>query len=289
LKIGFAGLGIMGEAMALNLVKTGFETSVWNRTKNKTTPLTEAGAALAESLNELAKHCDLIITMLNDTPDVEEVILGKYGIQSGLSENKIVVDMSTICADATQSIAHQLQKMGCEMLDAPVSGGDTGAKNGTLTIMAGGKKEVFDRVRTVFEVLGDNIFYCGENGSGQRVKMIDQILCGLHTLALCEAVAISEKLGLDSKLVHKVVSSGAAGSWSLDNWGPRLLKGDLKPGFKLGMQFKDLRNGKNVLNQIPGEFPGADLVYKEFGTAFKKGFGELGVQGLINLYRDSDS
>ncbi len=209
MKIGFVGLGIMGRPMALNLLNAGYELTVWNRTQQKTQPPRDAGAQVADTLTELAEKCDLIITIVNDTPDVEAVVLGDKGLYNGLTAGKIVTDMSTISPEATEQIAAKLAESGCDMLDAPVSGGDVGARNGTLTIMVGGKQEVFEKVQPVLQVLGKNIVHCGSHGNGQRTKMINQVLCGLHAVAMSEAFVLAETIGLDPQVMHKVVSRGA--------------------------------------------------------------------------------
>jgi len=285
MKIGFVGLGIMGKSMSLNLLKAGFQLTVWNRTSEKTVPLKKAGASVADSLKSLAEQVDLIVTIVNDTPDVEEVIFGDRGLVAGLSAGKIIIDMSTISPEATEKFATRLEKSSCGMLDAPVSGGDTGARNATLTIMVGGKKEVFEKVFPVFQAMGKNIVLCGGHGDGQRTKMINQIFCGLHAVALSEAFVLAEKVGLDLDIMHQVVSSGAAGSWALDNYGPRVLKNDLEPGFKLGMQQKDLRIAYETAKQLGDEFKGTKLAYELFTQAKENGFGELGSHGLIKLYK----
>lgn len=282
-KIGFIGLGIMGKSMALNLLKAGFEVTVWNRTQEKIKPLKEAGAVVAESPESLANTTELIITIVNDTPDVEEIIFQK--LMPGLAEGKIVVDMSTIDPNATVEFAKKLASLKIEMLDAPVSGGDIGARNGTLTIMAGGKKEVFERILPVFQAMGQNIVHCGGNGDGQRVKMINQILCGLHAVALAEAFSIAKDVGLNPEIMHKVVSSGAAGSWALDNLGPRLLKSDTAPGFKLSMQLKDLRIANETVKKYGGKYRGTALAFELFSKANEEGLGDLGSHGLIELYK----
>jgi 3-hydroxyisobutyrate dehydrogenase len=281
--VGVVGIGIMGKSMALNLLNSGFQVTVWNRTREKTRALKEAGAVVAESPRELAAVCELIITIVNDTPDVEEVIFEK--LAPGLSAGKILVDMSTIDPEATVDFAQKLALQKVEMLDAPVSGGDIGARNGTLTIMVGGKKEVFQKAMPVFEAIGKNIVHCGGNGDGQRVKMINQILCGLHAVALCEAFSLARETGLDPEIMHSVVSSGAAGSWALDNLGPRLLKGDTAPGFKLSMQLKDLRIANQTAQKFGHKYPGTALAFELFSKAEEKGLGDLGSHGLIELYK----
>lgn len=288
MQVGFVGLGIMGSAMVRNLMKTGFPVAVWNRTPSKAQELAKEGARAVPSLSELAQQSDVVITMVNDTPDVQEVILGERGLVHGLRKATVVVDMSTISPEATEEIAAQLQKIGCDMLDAPVSGGDVGARNATLTIMVGGDKDVFMNMLSVFQALGKNITHCGGHGDGQRVKMINQIFTGLHTIALSEGFALAKKLGLNLNIVHKVVSSGAAGSWALDNYGPRILQGDLQPGFKLKMQQKDLRIAHETVKKIGEAFPGTELAFELFTRATEKGLGEKGSHGLIQLYEEDN-
>lgn len=274
----------MGNAMSLNLLKAGFDLIVWNRTQSKADAVVKEGAILAGSLPELAEACDIVITMVNDTPDVGEILFGQDALCSGLRPGSVVVDMSTISPEATEGFAARLQEQQCEMLDAPVSGGDIGARNGTLTIMAGGSPEVFDRVLPLFRVMGGKVVHCGGHGDGQRVKMINQVLCGLHAVALAEAFALADEMGLNLEVMHEVVASGAAGSWALDNYGPRLLRHDLNPGFKLGMQQKDLRIANETANKAQAEFKGTELAFELFTAAKERGWGELGSHALINLY-----
>ena len=288
MKIGFVGLGIMGTSMVRNLMKTGFAVTVWNRTVEKALAMEKEGASVAASLPGLADVSDVVITMVNDTPDVQEVVLGEKGLLHGLGNGKVVIDMSTISPEATEEIAAKIKTAGCHMLDAPVSGGDIGARKGTLTIMVGGSKETFVKMLPVFQAMGQNITHCGGHGDGQRVKMINQIFCGLHAVALSEGFTIAEQLGLNLNIVHKVVSSGAAGSWALDNYGPRLLQHDHEPGFKLGMQQKDLRIATETVMKLDGKFPGTKLAYELFSQAKENGLGEKGSQALIELYEQTD-
>jgi 3-hydroxyisobutyrate dehydrogenase len=288
MKIGFVGLGIMGQPMSLNLLKADFEVTVWNRTVAKIAAVKDAGARVAKTLPELAQANDVVITMVNDTPDVEEVLFGKNGLHAGLSAGKIVIDMSTISPEATEAFAERLEKLGADLLDAPVSGGDTGARNATLTIMVGGKWSIFETCLPIFKALGKHIFFCGGHGAGQRCKMINQVLCGLHTLALSEAFTLAEKVGLDVKMVHQVVSSGAAGSWALTNYGPRVLNGDFSPGFKLKLQQKDLRIAYETAKKFGDEFKGVGLAYSLFTQASESGLGDFGSHALIKLYKKKD-
>jgi len=286
MKIGFAGLGIMGKPMSLNLLNAGFELCVWNRTSAKTRELRGAGADVAETLPDLAERCNLIITMLNDTPDVQQVLFGENGLADGLEAGTLVVDMTTISPEATEQFADKLTEMECGMLDAPVSGGDVGARKGTLTIMVGGDAVDFEKARPIFDVLGENIVHCGSNGDGQRVKMINQVLCGLHAVAMSEAFVLAEKIGLDLETMHRVVSSGAAGSWALDNYGPRVLQEDFSPGFKLGMQHKDLRIALETVQKLDGHFEGVKLAHDLFTRAKEAGMEDLGSHALVKFYRE---
>jgi 3-hydroxyisobutyrate dehydrogenase len=281
-------MGIMGRPMSLNLIKAGFEVVVWNRTPDKTAESAKAGSRVADSLANLAKNSDVLITMVNDTPDVHEVIFGSAGLHAGLAARKIVIDMSTISPEATEEFAEKLAELGCEMLDAPVSGGDIGARSATLTIMVGGRQTVFDKCLPIFQALGKSIFYCGRNGNGQRTKMINQVLCGLHAVALSEAFVLAEKVGLDLQVTHQVVSSGAAGSWALSNYGPRVLNGDFTPGFKLKMQQKDLRIANENAKKFNDDFKGVELAFHLFTDAAKKGLGDFGSHALIKLYEKTD-
>ncbi len=285
MKIGFVGLGIMGQPMSQNLLKAGFEVMVWNRTVAKAAAVKDAGAHVAKTLPEVAQANDVVIILVNDTPDVEEVLFGKNGLHIGLRAGKIVIDMSTISPEATAAFAERLKKLGCDLLDAPVSGGDIGARNATLTIMVGGTPSVFETCRPIFQALGKNIVRCGDHGAGQRCKMINQVLCGLHAVALSEAFILAEKVGLDVKLVHQVVSSGAAGSWALSNYGPRVLNGDFTPGFKLKLQQKDLRIAFETAQKFSDDFKGVELAYTLFTQASESGLGDFGSHALIKLYQ----
>ncbi len=284
LKIGFIGLGIMGTPMSLNLLKAGHPLTVYNRTMAKCRPLEEAGAEVAESPAKLAASTDVIITMVTDTPDVEAVLFGPKGVAKSLSPGKIVVDMSTISPEETEQFASRLAALGAEMLDAPVSGGQKGAIEGTLTIMVGGKKEAFTKCLPIFRALGKNIFHVGQNGNGQRVKLVNQVICGLNILAVVEGLRFAKAAGLDLKTVHDVVSTGAASSWMLSNLGRAILANDFSPGFRIVLQSKDLRLARVSMLQLGMKAPGTELTYSLFEEAVKKGLGDLGTQGLIKLF-----
>jgi len=284
--IGFIGLGIMGKPMALNLIKAGFKLTVYNRTADKCRPLVEAGANAAHSPGEVAEATDTVITIVSDTPDVESVLFGRDGIQQGLRKGQVVIDMSTISPTATVSFAHRLQELDVELLDAPVTGGEKGAIEGSLAIMVGGRRETFDRCLPVFEALGKTIVYAGGNGAGQKTKLVNQILCAQHIVAMVDGLRFARLSGLDLDATLRIVSSGAAGSWMLSNLAPRILKDDFAPGFTIKLQQKDLRLVREAIEETGAPFPAAELTYGLFTEAVEAGLGEQGTQGMINLFTD---
>ncbi len=286
MQIGFIGLGIMGRPMAEHLLKAGYRLAVFNRTASKTKSLVEQGAEAASSPTELAVTCEVIITMVSDTSDVEEVLFGNAGVRHGLSAGKIVIDMSTISPEATERFAERLRAASCEMLDAPVSGGEPGAQAATLTIMVGGKREVFEKCQPIFAALGKNIVYCGRHGNGQRTKLVNQVICALNILAMTEGLRLARLSHLNLQTTLQALSSGAASSWMLNNLAPRILKNDFAPGFMIRLQSKDLRLATELMQSLGKEFPGTALTHQLFQQAVEKGLGEQGTQGLINLFAE---
>jgi 3-hydroxyisobutyrate dehydrogenase len=284
MNVGFVGLGIMGQPMALHLLQAGFHLIVFTRTAAKAKALLARGAQWADSAAGVAAASDIIITMLPDTPDVEAVLFGEEGVYAELSPGKIVVDMSTISPVATVKFAARLREKECDMLDAPVSGGENGAIAGTLTIMAGGEERAFQKCLPLFQAMGKNIAHFGASGNGQRVKLVNQAICALNILAMSEGLYLAESLGLDTEKVLPVVSSGAAGSWMLANLAPRILQNDFSPGFMIKLQQKDLRLATELIKTLGEDFPGTALAYSLFTKAVDEGLGEQGTQGLINLY-----
>jgi 3-hydroxyisobutyrate dehydrogenase len=280
-RIGFIGLGIMGRPMALNLRKAGFELTVWNRSRPGIDALVADGAKEAGSPREVAERSDVVITILGDSPDTENIALGEDGIVRGAHDGLVHIDMSTISPAVTRSIAERYAVSGVEMLDGPVSGGESGAINGTLSIMCGGKREVFDRVMPIFEAMGKTIVCCGPAGSGQIVKLCNQVIVGLNNLAMGEALVLARKAGVDPGTMLQAVSAGAASSWALQNLGPRILQGDFKPGFKIAHQQKDLRLALELANQGSTPLPGTALVHQLFAALEAEGLGEAGTQALV--------
>jgi 3-hydroxyisobutyrate dehydrogenase len=289
MNVGFIGLGIMGQPMAGHILRAGHRLTVYNRTPDKCAPLVAQGASPADSPAALASTCDIIITMLPDTPDVEAVLFGAAGVWHKLAPGKVIIDMSTISPEATIHFAKRLAEKNCEMLDAPVSGGQSGAQARTLTIMAGGRPEIFERCKPLLETIGKSIIHMGPIGSGQKTKLVNQVICALNILAMSEGLHLAKLAGLDVQQAHKVVSSGAAASWMLDHLAPRILQDDFKPGFMIKLQQKDLRLAHEFIKTIGEDFPGTVLTHSLFTKAVERGLGEQGTQGLINLYRKPES
>ncbi|MGQ9679899.1 MAG: NAD(P)-dependent oxidoreductase [Candidatus Bathyarchaeia archaeon] len=280
-KIGFIGLGLMGKGMSLNLLKAGFPLTVWNRTESKMNPLLEAGAEKGRSPKDVAERSDIIIDIVTDSSDVEEVILGNEGVIYGAKPGAIVIDMSTISPLTTIRIAEKLSEKKIHMLDAPVSGGDIGAREGTLSIMVGGEPEVFQECLPVFQAMGKTITHVGGHGMGQIVKLCNQILVGLNMLAVAEAFMFASKAGVDLQKAYSAVAGGAAGSWQLTNNGSKLLRGDLEPGFKVKDYIKDLRLISETAAELKLPLLGTSLVQQMFRILDAEGLRDKGTQAII--------
>ena len=239
LKLGFVGLGIMGAPMAGHLIRAGHEVFINTRSKVPE-ELANSAAIVCSSPAEVAQQADIIITMVPDTPDVEKVLFGEKGIAAGLTKGKIVVDMSSISPIATKEFAHKINALGCEYLDAPVSGGQLGAKGATLTIMVGGDDATFAKVKPVFELMGKNITLVGENGAGQITKVANQIIVALNIEAVAEALLFASKAGADPAKVREALMGGFASSKILEVHGERMIKRTFDPGFRIELHQKDL-------------------------------------------------
>ena len=279
--IGFIGLGIMGRPMARNLLKGGFRVVAHSRTRSTVDDLVQAGAQAAVSPRDVASRCDVVITMVPDTPDVRSVMLGPDGVIDGAHTDLIAIDMSTIAPTATCEIATALSTKGIRMLDAPVSGGEVGAINGTLSIMVGGDAAVFEQCRSVFAALGQRITYIGPQGHGQITKLCNQIAGVLSLQAVVEALVLASKAGVDAAKVIEALSGGSADSWNLRNQGPKMLRRDFAPGFFVHLQQKDLRLAMELANALSVPLPGAALVHQLFNAVEATGGRELGVQALV--------
>ena len=238
--VGFIGLGIMGRPMALNLLKRKHSLTVWSRRSESMQPLLDAGAQGAASPAEVASTVDVLFTVLPDAPDVREVMLGEHGAAKGAREGLIAVDMSTMNPIAARQIAAELQALGIDFLDAPVSGGEVGAIAGTLSIMAGGSPDVFLKVKPLFECMGKSAIHLGESGAGQAAKAANQIITGVNVLTIAEAFSFARKNGVDLVKLKEALMGGSAYSKTLEIHGPRMLERNFKPGFKSWMRQKDM-------------------------------------------------
>jgi len=271
----------MGSGMTMNILKAGFPLIVWNRTASKTESLAKAGAKVAKSPKDVAEKSDIIISIVTDSKDVEEVLFGDNGVIHGIKPGMIVIDMSTISPIRTREMAAKFKEKGIKMLDAPVSGGDIGARNGTLSIMVGGDKEAFDEAVPVFQAMGKTITHIGGNGDGQICKAVNQILVGMNMLAVAEALVFAKKAGVDPKKVHAAVSPGAAGSWQLTNNGAKLLVGDHEPGFKVKDYLKDLRIIMETSDNIKMPLTGTAIVQQMFKNLDAEGMRDKGTQAVV--------
>lgn len=280
-RIGFIGLGIMGKPMALNLLKAGYQVTVYNRTASKTEQLVLQGAEKVNSPREVAEKSTVIITIVSDTPDVESVILGKNGVIEGIKAGSVVIDMSTISPEATRRIAERLKEKGAYMLDAPVSGGEQGAINGTLSIMVGGETEIFERCKPILQAMGKNIIHVGSSGMGQTVKLVNQILVAGTLCAVAEALIFAQKSGVDLEKAIDAVKGGAASSWQLVNLAPRIIKRDFQPGFMIDLMQKDLNLVMRTADEMKVPLPVTSLVHQMYYSLQSAGEGKSGTQALV--------
>lgn len=281
-RAGFVGLGIMGAPMAQNLLKAGFEVTVWNRTAARMEPLVAAGARPAASPAEVAAASDVTVSCVTNSADVEQVALGPRGVIEGAPRGSVYIDCSTIAPGTARSVASQLATKGIEMLDAPISGGDVGAKAGTLAIMVGGEAATFERCLPVLQAMGKTIVHVGPAGAGQVVKLCNQVAGGLNLLAMAEAITLSRRAGVDPAKMLEVVSAGAAGSWMLSNLGPRAVNGDFAPGFMVDLMQKDLRLVLDAASETHTPLPGSALVSQLFQSIQAEGRGRDGTQSLVD-------
>jgi 3-hydroxyisobutyrate dehydrogenase len=282
-RIGFIGLGIMGKPMARNLLKAGYALTVYTRRRSVVEALIADGAAGAHSPQEVAERADVVITMVTDTPDVQQVILGNNGVLVGLRAGGIIIDMSTISPSATREIAAAVQAQGGQFLDAPVSGGEGGAIAGTLSIMVGGAPETFSACLPIFQALGRNIIHVGETGAGQLTKLCNQIAVAVTNLAMSEALIFAAKAGIDLQKMHQAISGGAAGSWQLTNLAPRIFHRDFAPGFMVKLQQKDLRLVLQEADRLQLALPATSVVHTLFNALETMAAGDEGTQALVKV------
>ncbi|MBX9877973.1 MAG: NAD(P)-dependent oxidoreductase [Candidatus Obscuribacterales bacterium] len=286
--VAYLGLGIMGGAMAANLATKGHSVFGWNRTPGRpgARVASEAGANIIGSASDAVSQADVVFLCLSDVSDIEEMLLGANAVTKAAKKGTLFIDMSTTGPQCAQHLAQELDKLGMRFLDAPVSGGDIGAQNGTLTIMVGGAESDFEKAKPLFACIGKSITYCGPTGSGQAVKLCNQILCAVNMVAVTEAIRFAELTGIDSQLVIDVCSTGAGGSWALSNLGPKILKGDFAPGFKITDMRKDLRLVGQSLSDANHGLTGTTLAAENFQqTAALESGDTQGTQAMIRIYR----
>jgi len=255
MRIGFVGLGIMGKPMAKNLLKAGYELVVFDVVEAPLKEVVAAGAKAATSPSDVASQCEIIITMLPNSPHVKTVVLGKNGVIEGVKAGSIVVDMSSIAPLASREVAAELAAKGVEMLDAPVSGGEPKAVEGTLAIMVGGKQEVFDKVKDILLKMGASAVLCGNIGAGNVTKLANQIIVALNIAAMSEALVLATKAGVDPEKVFDAIKGGLAGSTVLNAKAPMVLQGNYKPGFRIELHIKDLQNALDTAHEISAPIP----------------------------------
>lgn len=283
--IGFIGLGVMGKSMAEHLINKNYQVNLFTRTKAKAETLLTQGGKWHNNVASLSSNSDIIITIVGFPEDVEEIYLGIDGILDHANENTIVIDMTTSEPSLAKKIHTEALKKNIHSLDAPISGGDLGAKNATLSIMVGGDKETFKKALPVLEVMGKNIVLQGPAGSGQHTKMCNQIAIASNMLGVCEALAYANKNGLDANTVLKSISEGAAGSWSLSNLVPRMINNDFDPGFYIKHFIKDMKIAVKEAKAAGLDCTGLELSLKQYQELQDSGKGDLGTQALYQYYQ----
>ena len=281
MKIGFIGLGVMGRPMAKHLIDAGHELYL-HRVKPVSNHLVESGAMACSSAAEVARSTDIVILMLPDTPDVENVLFGDDGVAHGLDAGKLVIDMSSISPIATKDFAARIEALGCEYLDAPVSGGEVGAKAASLTIMVGGKPDVFERAKGLFEKMGKNITLIGAVGNGQVAKVANQIVVALNIQAVSEALRFSKKSGADPSIVRKALMGGFASSRVLEVHGERMINETFEPGFRMSLHHKDISLALESARLLELMLPNTAMVHQLMNGAMEKGLGDKDHSALIN-------
>lgn len=283
-KIGFIGTGVMGKSMALHLIKAGYTVLVYSRTKEKAAQLISQGASWIHSPKELAKQANIVITMVGYPDDVKSIYLGEEGLIENANPHTYLIDMTTSTPTLAKEIAERAKQKEIYAIDAPVSGGDIGAKSGKLSIMVGGEDTVYQAILPILQYMGENIVYQGVAGAGQHTKMANQIAIASNMIGVCEAIIYAEKAGLNSENVLKSITSGAAGSWSLSNLVPRMISGDFSPGFYIKHFIKDMTIALDEAEKMGMETPGLRLAREMYEKLAAEGEGESGTQALYKYW-----
>ena len=286
--IGFIGLGVMGAPMAERLLNHFGVLYVYNRTKEKANKLIEKGAIWCDSPAELAKQCNLVFTIVGMPEDVQEVYLGKSGLVNHAEPGTILVDMTTSSPTLATEISIQALEKGITVLDAPVSGGEIGAIEGTLSFMVGGNRDAYEKLLPIFELLGKNIVFVGPSGAGQHTKIVNQIVIAGTMLGMIDGLVYAKNAGLDPELVLQSISKGAAGSWQIDHNAPKVFNKDYQPGFYIKHFIKDMNIAQEEARKVALDLPGLDLVESMYNSLLENGYGNLGTQALIKYYMEDE-
>ncbi|PFG15335.1 NAD(P)-dependent oxidoreductase [Bacillus sp. es.036] len=286
--LGFIGIGVMGESMVRNLIKAGYRTLISTRTKQKAEALIQEGAEWYDEVKDVAANADVMITMVGYPKDVEEVYIGENGLLEHARAHSILIDMTTSSPALAEEIYQHALSKQLYALDAPVSGGDVGAREGKLSIMVGGELEVFEKVQPIFEVIGQNIVLQGPAGAGQHTKMCNQIAIASNMIGVSEAIVYAEKAGLNPTTVLESIEFGAAGSWSLSNLAPRMISNRFEPGFYVKHFIKDMTIALESAKQMGMLTPGLELSKKLYEDLAERGEEDSGTQALVKLFRDTN-
>lgn len=281
LRVGFCGLGIMGLPMARNALKAGFPVTAWNRTAARAEPLRSEGATVAQSPREVAERSELVVTMVTNSPDVEAVLFGPDGVADGAHDGLLAIDMSTISPIATREFAARAEAKGFRTIDAPVSGGEIGAIEARLAIMIGGAEADVARAMPLFEALGKTIVRIGDHGAGQACKLANQIAVAINNLGVSEALVFAATQGIDLERTRQVIAGGAGSSWAMQNYAPKILAGDFKPGFMVDLQQKDLRLVLDAAYASHLALPGTSLAHALYTALQREGGGRDGNHALV--------
>lgn len=284
-RIGFIGLGIMGKPMAKNLIKAGYELIAYDINKDALNEVVDFGAEKGSSPKNIAENSEVIITMLPNSPQVKEVVLGENGIIDGVRAGQVLIDMSSIAPLVSREIAEELGKKGVEMLDAPVSGGEEGAKAGTVAFMVGGKAEVFEKYKAILEVMGGSVTLVGDIGAGEVTKLANQVIVAINIAAIAEALSLGKKAGVDPEKIFMAIRGGLAGSRCLEDKAPRMLKGAYEPGFKMKLHVKDLTNAFETSRELHSAMPLTAQVMEMMQSLMAEGHTEVDHAGLGLFYQ----
>lgn len=282
--VGFIGLGVMGREMSRNLLRAGFVVRVFDVDSAAMDALEKEGAKRSQSVAEAVRDADIVVTMLPDTPQVEEIALAEGGLLHSPSRGRLFIDMSTISPNATRRIHDALATVGIAMLDGPVSGGPIGARNATLSIMVGGEEEAFRCALPFLKAMGTTITHVGPSGAGQTVKLCNQLVCGINLQGVCEAMALARASGVDLNQMRDVLLGGSAASWMLDKLGLQMIEGDTSAGFRIDLMLKDLRLVQELAQEAAVPLPGTALVTTQYTDARAHGEGSHGNQALFRVY-----